>query len=112
MKKFDILPWNTVGNLTGESNEINGCPNKFGIFWKAILLLLSIIKNNGLRKNGYKSPGNILWISLIVVVVDKGFFSRVFPGEVEFSLLSSGRLLVLTPPKSYDWSVLVFICVS
>ncbi len=73
-----------------------------------------MIKNNGLRKNGYKSPGNILWISLIVVVVvvDEGFFSRVFPGEVEFSLLSSGRLLVLTPPKSYDWSVLVFICVS
>jgi hypothetical protein len=67
-----------------------------------------------LRRNGYKSPGKILWISLmdVDVVVDGDFFANVLDGELKLSFVSSRRLLVLTPPKSYDCSVLVFVCVS
>ena len=44
------------------------------------------------------------------------FFPRVLlfdvGGEFGLSIVSSRRLFVFTPPKSYDCSIFVFMCVS
>jgi len=55
----------------------------------------------------------------VVVFVDidgEDFFPNIFVvdvgGEFGLSIVSSRRLFVLTPPKSYDCSILLFKCVS